>query len=371
MSRVPVVRVAFDEQIFAIQRYGGISRVFAELAHQFIANPELGVELQPVAAPLVNEYILRDPLTMKALDIRQSRHWAPSIARSLARRRHKGPADIVHNTFYLPRALDDYPQAKRVVTIHDMIPEIFPQTRRRLDFLTVKRRYVETADHIVCVSESTKRDLQKIYGPITAPISVVPSGVGPEFNPLAPPVPKWPENYLLHVGHRSGYKGGKTLFTAFASIREELPSLTLVLAGGGSLIGEERAMLDDLGISSSVLQQQVPDALMPSAYANAKAFIFPSQYEGFGLPILEAMASGTPLILCNSSALPEVGGEAAIYFNQGDISGLAAAAWSVCTDSRAREALILKGQDRVRKFTWTETAERMRKVYLSTLLGER
>ena len=130
-----MVRVAFDEQIFAIQRHGGISRVFAELAHEFEVNPEHGVQLQPVNAPIINEYILRDSTTADHLVVRPGRHWATTIARSMARRRHTGPADIVHSTFYLPRMLKDYPQARRIVTIYDMIPEMFPQSRRRLDFL--------------------------------------------------------------------------------------------------------------------------------------------------------------------------------------------------------------------------------------------
>lgn len=357
------MRVAFDEQIFAIQRYGGISRVFAELAYQFIANPELGVELQPVAAPLVNEYILKDPITMKALHVWQSRHWALSIARSLARRRHKGPADIVHNTFYLPRALADYPQAKRVVTIHDMIPEIFPHTRRRLDFLTVKRRYVENADHIVCVSESTKRDLLRIYGPITAPISVVPSGVGPEFNPLAPPVPKWPEDYVLHVGHRSGYKGGMILFEAFGKITSDFPDTILVLAGGGSLTSDEHRVLNRLGIEHRVLQQQVPEALMPSAYAHARAFVFPSEYEGFGLPVLEAMASGAPTILCESSALVEVGQTSAKYFPIGDSDCLAERLSELLAEEGQASQLREAGMQHARTFSWTRSAEGLCAVY--------
>lgn len=364
------MRVAFDEQIFAIQRYGGISRVFAELAHQFVANPDLGIQLQPVAAPLVNEYILRDPLTAQALAIRPSKHWGPSIARSLARRRHKGPTDIVHNTFYLPRALADYPQAKRVVTIHDMIPEIFPQTRRRLDFLTVKRRYVETADHIVCVSESTKRDLQRIYGLIKAPISVVPSGVGSEFEPSAQALPKWPTNYILHVGHRSTYKGGRTLFRAFAEIKDDFPHVTLMLAGGGPLSRQERHLLNALGLSGRVFQQQVPEALMPGAYANAEIFVFPSEYEGFGLPVLEAMASGAPMILCDSSALPEVGGLASAYFSAGDSAMLASKMKQLLSDADLRDSLRQQGFAHVGNFSWRSTAQQLASVYRSVLAGD-
>jgi glycosyltransferase involved in cell wall biosynthesis len=363
VSRVRVVRVAFDEQIFAIQRYGGISRVFAELAHQFIANPELGVELQPVAAPLVNEYILKDPLTAKTLDVRASRHWAPSIARSLARRRHKGSVDVVHNTFYLPRALADYPEAKRVVTVHDMIPELFPDSRRRLDFLTVKKRYVEAADHIICVSESTKRDLQTIFGSLDAPITVVPSGVGPEFTPKVAPLAKWPQEYLLHVGHREGYKGGDVLFKAFSHIMDAHPNLMLMLAGGGPLTVDEKRNIAALHIDDRVLQEQLPDSSMPSAYANAQLFVFPSECEGFGLPILEAMASGTATVLCEASALPEVGGNAAIYFSARDSQKLAQAISALLDDEALRSDMIHRGQMRAREYSWERTARVTADVY--------
>ena len=362
------MRVAFDEQIFAIQRYGGISRVFAELAHQFVCNPALGIELQPVAAPLVNEYILRDPVTARALVARPAKHWGFSIARSLARRRHKGPVDLVHNTFYLPRALADYPQAKRVVTIHDMIPELFPHTRRRLDILTVKRRYVETADHIVCVSESTKRDLLSIYGPVSSPITVIYSGVGSEFQPAAPPIPKWPGRYVLHVGHRGDYKGGRTLLEAFAKVKDHHPDVVLMLAGGGSMTREEHYQVASLDLTDRVFQQQLPESLMPSAYANADLFVFPSEYEGFGLPALEAMASGTPVVLCNSSALSEVGGQAAVYFPPGSVKELAQAIGDSLGDSVRRTELIQAGLERAQRFTWFSTARSLANVYRTVVL---
>ena len=357
--------MAFDEQIFAIQRHGGISRVFAELAHQFIANPELGVELQPVAAPLVNEYLLRDPETARALDVRPSRHWAPCIARSLARRRHQGPVDIVHNTFYLPRALADYPQAKRVVTVHDMIPEIYPETRRRLDFVTVKRRYVEQADHVVCVSESTREDLQRIYGPLSVPVSVIHSGVGTNFHPTADRIAGWPDSYLLHVGHRNGYKGGRTLFAAFAEIASLRSDLYLVLAGGGAITPAESRQIEELRIRHRIFHSQVHDRDMPKAYSGADAFVFPSEYEGFGLPVLEAMASGCPTVLSTSSSLPEVGADAAEYFEAGDASSLAESIFRVLTDEGMARELIQKGKKRAAAFTWISSARQFADLYRS------
>ena len=360
------MRVAFDEQIFAIQRHGGISRVFAELAREFETDPGHGVQLQPVNAPIVNEYILRDRATADRLVVRPGKHWATTIARSMSRRRHTGPADIVHSTFYLPRMLKDYPQAKRVVTVYDMIPEIFPKSRRRLDFLTSKHEYVRKADHVVCISESTRRDLLRIYPDVKAPVTVVHLGVGPEFTPSAPPLPSFPDNYLIHVGMRQDYKDGSTLFRAFAHIASGYRDLQLILVGGGPITGQERQLLTELGIETRVTQTTLREPDLPSAYANARMCVFPSQYEGFGFPALEAMASGTPVILCDSSSLPEIGGETAWYFDPGDDAALAKQISAVLDDPDRTDAKILQARERARSFSWANSAANLAEVYRQT-----
>jgi glycosyltransferase involved in cell wall biosynthesis len=361
------VRVAFDEQIFAIQQYGGISRVFAELAREFLAEPLHGVQLQPVNAPIVNEYILRDQQTSERLVVRPARHWSTTIARSMGRRRHRGPADIVHSTFYLPRMLKDYPQAARVVTVYDMIPEIFPQSRRRLDFLTSKHDYVRRADHVVCISESTRKDLLDIYGDVRAPVSVVHLGVASEFRPDALPIPGFPKHYVLHVGTRSGYKDADTLFRAFGHVAVNHRELQLVLVGGGPITTDERDLLTHLGIATRVTQTTIPDRDMPGAYAHASMCVFPSRYEGFGLPALEAMACGTPALLCRSSSLPEVGGEAAAYFEPGDDQELAKIMLSITEESGRAAKLRELGMNRASQFTWQKTASAMAAVYRRTI----
>ena len=360
------MRVAFDEQIFAIQRHGGISRVFAELAREFETNPNHGVDLQPVKAPIVNEYILRDNTTAERLVVRPGKHWAGTIARSMARRRHTGPADIVHSTFYLPRMLKDYPQAKRVVTVHDMIPEIFPQSRRRLDFLTSKHEYVRKADHVVCISESTKRDLLRIYPDVTAPVTVIHHGVGPEFTPDAPPLPSFPDNYLIHVGMRQDYKDGTALFRAFGHIASGYRDLQLILVGGGPITSQERQLLIELGIETRVAQTTLREPDLPSAYAHARMCVFPSRYEGFGFPALEAMASGTPVILCDSSSLPEIGGETAWYFEPGDDAALAKQIAAVLDDPTAARTKVQQARDRAKTFTWANSAAKLADVYRQT-----
>ncbi len=359
--------MAFDEQIFAIQRHGGISRVFAELAAAFTRDPRLDVDLVAMDAPVVNEYLLRDAQVASALAVRPARHWSTAMTRSMLRPRHRGPVDIVHGSFYLSRMLGDYPTSRRVVTVYDMIPELFPDTRRRLDPVTRKHEYVRRADHVIAISASTRDDLLRLYPDITAPVSVVHLGVASIFTPGLPPVPGVPGEYVLHVGMREGYKDAATLIRAFARLANDHPQLHLVLAGGGALTAEERAFIAAAGLTARAHQVSATDAEIPRLYANARVFVFPSRYEGFGLPALEAMASGTPTVLCRSSSLPEVGGDAARYFDPGDDAGLAAQIEEILTDPALAATLSERGREHAAAFTWERTASQTAEVYREVL----
>lgn len=350
------MRVAFDEQIFAIQSYGGISRMFAELAQQFISEPDLGIQLLPLNAPVINRYALDQPDIRQHLAVRDAGHEYYSLARYFMRVRPRRGQDIVHNTFYLPHGLASYPGAKRIVTIHDMIPEMMPETRRRLDFLTLKKHYVQRADHIVCVSEATKENLLEIYPNVQVPVSVVHHGVHPRFTPNADPIAQLPSRYVLFVGNRGGYKDAGVLFHAFASIAQDFPDLELVFVGGGPLSNAERELLRKLSIDQRTRQVNLSDADMVGAYAHAQAFVFPSRFEGFGIPALEAMACGTPTILAAATSLPEVGGDTALYFEPGKSDDLAAQLTTVLADPDLREALSKAGIQRAAGFTWHRSA---------------
>lgn len=357
-----------DEQIFAVQEYGGISRMFAELAEQFIRDPEMGVSLEALNAPVINHYVLDDPLLRQWLAVRPARSHIQALAYYFLHRRRRGPVDVVHGSFYLPRGLVDHPGVPKVMTVHDMIPELLPHTRRRLDFLTLKRRYVEKVDHIICVSEWTKADLLRIFGPIDTPITVVHHGVDQIFRPGGESLRGFPDSYLLHVGNRGSYKDGDTLVRAFAGIHREYPDLRLVLVGGGGLTKAERALIEELGVSGKVMQASLPESDMPSAYSHAAACVFPSRYEGFGLPALEAMACGTPLILSRSSSLPEIGGEAARYFTPGDPDELQVMIIDLLEDPSCTAALVQAGRNRAASFTWRRAAQETAAVYERAIL---
>jgi len=355
-----------DEQIFAIQPFGGISRLFAELTRQFLADPQLGVDLDPLQAPIVNRYILDDPTLTNRLQVRGARNQWTALAwyfSHLERRR----ADVVHTTFYLPHGLSSARGTKRVVTVYDMIPERLPETRRRLDLLTLKRRYIESADHVICISQATKDDLIELYGTQRVPTSVVHLGVDARFNSNVTRVPGFPEQYVLFVGHRGQYKDASTLMRAFARIAGDFPEHQLVFAGGGSFTREERALLASLGIHERTFQRDLPDEAMPSAYAHAAVFAFPSRFEGFGLPVLEAMACGTPTVLARATSLPEVGGDAARYFAPGDSADLATQLAAVLENAEEAAHMADAGRKHAQAFTWNRTAQQTSDVYRQVL----
>lgn len=362
-----MVHVALDEQIFAIQPYGGISRLFYEKASAFVRDPTLGIQLEPLSAPVVNEYLLGDPELALVLQATRSRNPYAALASNFTRRRRNNNVDLVHNTFYLPRGLEDHKAARRVVTIYDMIPELLPKTRRRMDFITEKHKYVQNADHIICISESTRNDLLRFYPEIHSPITIAYPGVGAAFTTDPQPASSLPENYVLHVGNRSSYKDGETLFRAFASIAGDFPQVTLFLVGGGPLSKQERDLCNSLGILQRIEQRSLPEEGVAAAYAHALITVFPSRYEGFGLPAVEALACGSPLVLADTSSLPEVGGAAARYFPPGDIPTLAQLIGSLLSNDTVRCEFREAGIEQSKKFTWHGYAESNAIAYQNVL----
>ena len=341
--------------------------MFAELARRFILTDVEGVELLPFDAPIVNRYILDHPELSAPLGARRARNAATALSRYLLRVDTHPDCEIIHNTFYLPHGLAPTRKARRVVTVHDMIPERLSHTRRRLDWLTLKRRYVETADHVICVSEYTKQDLLETYGPLRAPISVVHHGVDERFHPNLAKLDFLPERYLLFVGNRDQYKDAEVLFRAFSEIAKDFPDLHLLCVGGTGLTHDEVTWLTEHGIRDRVSQRFLTDLDMASAYAHAELFVFPSRYEGFGIPALEAMACGTPALLADATSLPEVGGGAARYFRAGDASDLVTQVTEILDSPAEQERLRDAGFKRAREFTWAASAAATASAYQACL----
>jgi glycosyltransferase involved in cell wall biosynthesis len=357
-----VIRVRFDDQIVMHQSRGGVSRYFVELAREFRADPGIGVAIELDWSLSRNEHALAAGLGRPAS---RNRRRLNRLSRRLPRVPRR--IDVVHPTWYYPDRLPAIGGPPMAVTIVDMIPELLPDLFARGGKHLAKEAYARRAAAILCISESTRRDLLELYGPLDAVIEVVHLAVGSGFSPGRTSALELPADYVLFVGSRGAYKDFVVAADAFAAIRDEQPGVELVVAGGGRFTRDELANLRRLSIDGSVRQVEPTDADLPALFGGALAFVFPSRYEGFGLPTLEAMACGTPVILADSSSHPEVGGDAAQYFAPGDAVALGAQLLRVLGDTELRRTMAARGLERSAGFTWHRTAEATRNVYAKLL----
>lgn len=364
------MRIAYDHQIFAMHEYGGISRYFARLASGMAAQPETIVR---VVAPLY----LTAYLDELAPGIAPGRRLAATrLNRRIARLADNFSArplqarfapDIVHETYYAPRRTA--PAGARVVlTVYDMIHEkfasMFPATDR---VASDKAAAVARADHILCISENTRADLIAIHPAAAGKSSVTLLGFDP-----SPPVavksrPSPPRPYLLFVGQRGGYKNFAGLLEAYAMSPALRGGFDLVAAGGGAFSESELAAIRAHGLAEKVRQVGVDDAALHRCYAEAAMFVYPSLYEGFGIPPLEAMAAGVPVVAMNVSSVPEVCGGAAAYAAPDDPESLRLAIESVALSASESARLVAAGKARLTHFSWSRCVEETAAVYRTLL----
>lgn len=349
--------VGFDEQIFLAQRTGGVSRYVVDLIQALRIGAAADIDVELGWAWLPNEHAVAAGLAERlpvpdGRDLTPRNAWAYYLA-NVARRRRLRKAQVLHHTWYHPAFLRRGFDGVRVTTVHDMIPELYPELFDRDPHLA-KAEYVAASDVVLCNSETTKADLLRIYGDVSAYVAVTPLGVDTRFRPAAPAPRGFPSTYVLFVGRRGEYKDFAVLAEAMAALP---PGIELVVVGGGPWTESERALLRGLGIAGRVQRADLRDEEMPGAYAHASAFVFPSRYEGFGLPTLEAMACGTPAVLADAPSHREVGADAAVYFRPGDPEALRAAIESVFADTDVAARLRTAGLVRASQFTWRRTAE--------------
>lgn len=284
----------------------------------------------------------------------------------LARRLH---ADLWHAPYYI-RPFVGVPQP--VVTVYDVIghvlPTALPSLRARLLFELTLRLSLRTAAHVITSSQATQRDLVQLYAVPEARISIIPLAADPQFRPQPPHLvqamrDRWnlPLRYVLYIGSNKPHKNLETLVQAFGKLDTDA---TLVIAGrwDARYPAAQRLARTSQQAERIRFLHEIPDAALPALLTGAQAFVFPSRYEGFGLPPLEAMQCGTPVIAANTTALPEVVGDAGLLVAP-DVAPLADAMQRVLDDAGLRERLSAQGLQRAQQFSWAATARQTVTVY--------
>ena len=375
--------------------HGGVSRYFAEVMKRL---GDYGCEVQLPLTNSVNAYLAEPPFSLpRPLQTMQdfSRQFLGGhtfrgvsyVYRALARMFPKtfpsgelanvravdaamraGDFDVFHptNPHRIRGVYKKLPkECPMVVTVHDLIPElIYKDWRTRHNRKQVLRR----ANAIIAVSENTKRDLLRLYDVPEEKIRVIYHGFTPSVAPSESAVCEETvadfqrSPYILFVGKRNGYKNFEWFVRAVAPLLRD--GLRLICTGS-KFTDTERRLFASVHIEKVVEQRFLNDAELRAAYANAVAFVYPSLYEGFGIPILEAFDAGCPVILSRASCFPEVAGDAALYFEPCDDKTLRDNIMALANDKNLRTQMIAKGLSRRATFSWSTCAEQTASVYKS------
>ena len=368
------MKILYDGSIYSYQAAGGVNNYIAKIIDLMPqeVHSTLAVNVRrDVNFPTKDEL---DLIYFKRFCFRPGRLCFLVERFYFRSRMLKRNYDIFHPSLYgenLAQVPISSFKCPLVVTVHDMIDEIYPE----VDPTGVRRQQklecIRLAKAIICVSENTKSDLLNRHPEVDHKVHVIPNGCNidtsdiksREFVPVSP--------YFLFVGGRkSDYKNFDSALKTMAVLAGEFPTLKIVVAGA-AINPDEKSRIEALGLSKKVISFENPDErLLARLYHWSVCLLYPSIYEGFGIPPLEAMACGTCVIAADRSSIPEVVGNAGLLFNPDEPDGLVKVARRVLEDPALRDDLIRKGKERVQSYSWHRSAAATFEVYKSVCVGD-
>lgn len=386
--------VCYDHQIFESQIFGGISRYYFELISGINSGKVRDIDFILPITKSSNYYLKKVDSVAKQITggseyyrnfagglsfpgkWRMYQLWSKYVAapqkasiNNTLKHLRSAQFDLFHPTDLDDYFLNELKGKPFVITVHDMIDEYFPEYSFHVYHryqTSIKEKLLNQASGIIAVSESTKRDILNRFSVDERKIKVIYHGgsqlmSGESDKQIALPFP-----YLLYVGKRTHYKNFYFLLQCLQPIFKKEKSLKIVCVGS-PFEKKEMEYFADLNLKESVVYRSATDSELYFLYKNAVAFVYPSLYEGFGMPVLEAFSAGCPVILSNVSSLPEVAGDAAVYFNPKDMESMRHAIEQVLYQTSQRQSMIEKGFEQVKKFTWQRTLRETTDFYRSLL----
>ena len=358
------MKIYYDYQIFLHQKFGGISKYYINLINHLDSRVE-----KSIIAPFYKNYYLnnqnKDTKKFVYIDIKTKN--VNFISKNLNKAYTKflynyQTPDIFHFTYFNQKY---YLKKKSsyVITIYDLIKEKFYNDKFKNEEIN-KIKYFSCMDKIICISENTKKDLIDHYKLSPQLIEVVHLGVSfdKSYIKIDNKIPKKP--YLLFVGERYRYKNFILAYTKSNRLKKDFDILCF---GGNSFTSEEINFFKEFRISQNIKQINGSDLELNYVYKKARCFIFPSLYEGFGLPLLEAMNMDCPVICSDTSCFSEVTNNAAAMFDPNNIENIIHEIEDVVYDEQKFSDLIIKGRNNIKNFSWQKCAEQTLKVYNSIL----
>lgn len=381
------MKVLYDYQAFQMQKVGGVSNCFAELIGHLPSSVEWQIGLKESDNVHLKEKELMPnlpPRSLSAENFIMRKHflgketlfkWFNEHFDSFPSAEHKNKKysidllkkdeyDIFHPTFFDPYFLPYIGNKPFVLTVHDFITDKFQGSE---DWQTrCRRELAEKAAHIIAVSETTKEDAIDILHVPEGKISVIYHGVSISNKLQLKPVVGG--DYFLFVGRRDGYKNFLPMVKAMVPFLRSHPSYKLVCTAN-EFNSRELTVFRDFGISHQLLHVFASYEELLSLYKYAKAFIYPSLYEGFGIPILEAYAMKCPVLLSKESCFPEIAGDAALYFKLNDQENTLSALLEQFTNMSQidHDSLIGRQDERLKRYSWEKSALQLAEVYESVL----
>jgi len=388
------MRVLFDHQIFTLQKYGGISRYYFHLMDQLqkihLAEVRLGVKYSDNAylqncswhklsaldpKPLEYSRFLhglnfrgKGKLFRLANKLRNSDDPYAANKTEMIRLLKEGDFDIFQPTYHHDLYFLDYLKKKKLVwMVPDMTHEIFPEYFPLNDPVYGNKKILaERADLIITISENSRRDFLKYYNVDEDKVKVTYLASNltlPSKLPINLPV--LPAKYLLFTGVRGVYKNFYFMLIALVQVLKKHPDVQLVCLGGGDFTSEEKHLIHTFELTERIVSiPRFTDEVQAYVYSKALAFIFPSIYEGFGIPILEAWNCDCPVVLSGSSCFPEIGENGATYFDAKDAGSLVKAVEKVISDENLRMSLVATGRKLRNKYSLEKVARETAALYL-------
>lgn len=391
------MKILYDHQIFEQQKFGGISRYFSEVIEGLSRFENTVVDISLKYSK--NEYIKKSIFSQKISDDPSAYEnfipgrefkgkWNIYALRNKiikpvetdevnkflsVEALKKQDFDVFHPTYYDDYFLPYLGNKPFVLTVYDMIHEIYPECFSLADKISEKKRDLAKVAHkILAISECTKKDLIRFFGIPSEKITVTHLATSMDSAashaiplPLASALPK---RYILFVGARTVYKNFYFFINSMRLLMEVDPTLH-IFCTGGPFNRNEKIFFETNGIANQVHQLAASDTELEVLYQHALAFVFPSLYEGFGIPVLEAFSNACPAVLANAGSLPEIGGDAAVYFEPKDAQSVHAAMSEVLYNAARRAELVALGNKRLQQFSWRRTCRETEAVYRALVAG--